>query len=133
MHGRTTSTHGITTPHTASEVHGTGVATMILGTAMHGIGADGTGHITMADGTTHTTMADGMIHGITEDGTTHGTTEDITADIMEDITDGTLIGEDTTITIIHQFQSITRTVGTETAGKQAPIECSQAGFQQEEA
>ena len=41
MIGRTTSTHGTTTLHTASEVHGTGAVITILGIAAHGIGTHG--------------------------------------------------------------------------------------------
>ena len=142
MPGRTTLTHGIITPHTASEAHGTGAATMIRGTATPGTGADGTAHITMADGTIHTTTEDGMIHGITAAGMTHGTTAagmthgttaDITEAIMAATTDGILIGDTTITTIILQYLSITKTVGMETAGKQVPTECSQAESRQEEA
>lgn len=133
MPGRTTLTHGIITPHTASEAHGTGAATMTRGTATPGTGADGTAHITMADGTIHTTTEDGMIHGITAAGMTHGTTADITEAIMAATTDGILIGGTTITTIILQYLSITKTVGMETAGKQVPTECSQAESRQEEA
>ena len=127
MHGRTTSTLGTTTRHTASEAHGTGAVIMIHGTATHGTGTDGTAHI-MEDGTVHTTMEDGMIRGITEDGTTHGTTEDITA-----IMDGTRTGDITITTTTRQCRSTTKSAGMETADRPALTECSPAECPQEAA
>lgn len=131
MHGRTTSTLGITTRHTASEVHGTGAATTTHGTATPGTGTDGTAHITMADGTIHTTAADGMTHGITEDGTTHGTTVDTTEDTTAVITDGALIGDTTITTTTRQCRSTTRSAGMETADRPAQTEYSLAECLQE--
>ena len=85
MTGRTISTHGLTTHHTVSEVHGIGAATITHGTAAHGIGTQvliAHGHIPdgMIHGILHT--ADGMTLGImaTVDGTTHGTTDTVMPD-----------------------------------------------------
>ena len=70
MTGGTTSTHGHTTLHTASEAHGTGAGTGArIGACLHGDTA----------GMTHGT-GDGATLGITAaigDGTTLGTTPDI--------------------------------------------------------
>ena len=83
MTGGTTSTHGPTTRHTASEAHGTGAGTGVrIGACLHGDTA-GMTHGT-GDGATHGITAaigeDGMTHGTigaTGDGTTLGTTPDI--------------------------------------------------------
>ena len=85
MTGGTTSTHGHTTLHTASEAHGTGagitVHTGVLGVTVRG---------GITDTTTHGTMEGGMIHGITvmatADGMIHSTDTciHITADGTED-------------------------------------------------
>ena len=114
MTGRTISTLGDTiahTPHTASEVHGTGAGTTTLGTGMPGHiihGTTGTG-----DG-----MEDGTIRGMEEVSLTHGITAIeagmirsmdictlITADGMED---GTLTGTiiTTTSCILHQAMTM---------------------------
>ena len=127
-HGRTTLTHGTTTRHTASVVHGTGAVTTTHGTATHGAGADGTVHITMADGTTHGTTDDGMTHGTMAAGTIHGITEDTMEDTTAVITDGTLIGDTTITTITLQCRSTTRSAGMETADRPVQTECSQADF-----
>ena len=83
MTGGTTSTHGPTTRHTASEAHGTGAGTGIrIGACLHG-GTAGTTHGTGDGATLGITAAigeDGMIRGTIGDigdGTTLGTTQDI--------------------------------------------------------
>ena len=83
MTGGTTSTHGHTTLHTASEAHGTGAGTGArIGACLHG-GTAGTTLGTGDGATLGITAAigeDGMIHGTTGDigdGTTLGTTQDI--------------------------------------------------------
>ena len=58
----------ITTDHTASAHRGTGAATTIHGTGMHG-------HITALGDSTDGITAAGAIHGIMEDSTTLGITE----------------------------------------------------------
>ena len=98
MTGGTTSTHGHTTPHTASEAHGTGAGTgALIGACLHGDTA-GMTHGTGDGATLGITAAigeDGMIHGTTGDigdGTTLGTTPDIGECIIHGIrimSDGT--------------------------------------------
>ena len=83
MTGGTTSTHGHTTLHTASEAHGTGAGTgACIGACLHG-GTVGTTLGTGDGATLGITAAigeDGMTHGTIGaigDGTTLGTTPDI--------------------------------------------------------
>ena len=83
MTGGTTSTHGPTIRHTASEAHGTGAGTGVrIGACLHGDTVGMTHGI--GDGATHGITAaigeDGMTHGTIGaigDGTTLGTTPDI--------------------------------------------------------
>ena len=113
----TFSTRGISTPLTVSEVHGTGAATMIHGTAAHGIGTHG--RTIIGD------ITDGTTHGTTEDSGIHGTTEAAT--------DGIHIGVITITTTTLPFRSTMKTDGTVTADRPGQTECSQAGYPQEEA
>ena len=132
MHGRTTSIRGIITPRTASEVHGTGAATMIHGTATHGTGTHGhtvLGDIT--DGTTHGTMEASMTHGTTAD-ITEVTTATCTHTTTDGTADGILIGDTTIITTMACLSTM-KTDGTEAADNQAQTACSQAECPHEEA
>ena len=105
MTGRTISILGDTiahTPHTASEVHGTGAGTTTLGTGMPG-------HIIHGTTGTEDGMEDGTIRGITDtaDGTTHGTTAmaDGTDTCIHTTADGTADGIHTGTTIITTARS----------------------------
>ena len=111
---------------TASEVHGTGADTILLG--IHWIShlGDTVGGMTAgisAAGTIHTTTAASM-----EDGTTHGTVH-TTADGMED---GTLIGDITIIMCMVrdtlEESKITRMHGMAQDTRQVPTECSEAAL-----
>ena len=86
MTGGTTSTHGHTTLHTASEAHGTGAGTIIHGTAAYGLITHGITEDSMILGTT----AEFTIHGIMADSTTHGSTAAIT--ILGTLEDSTTHG-----------------------------------------
>ena len=128
MHGRTTSIHGTTTPHTVSAVHGIGAAITTHGTAARCIGTDGTIHTTMQECMIHGTMADGTTRGITE-GCMDMATIHITADGMDH---GTLIGDIITTTTTLLFLSTTRTAGMAAEYRQDRKECLQAESPQEE-
>ena len=133
----------IGTVRTASEVHGTGADTILLGILWISHLGDTVGGMTTgisAAGTIHTTtaasMEDGTTHGTGEAigvGTTHGTVHTI-ADGMED---GTLIGDITIIMCMVQDtleeSNITRMHGMAQDTRQVPTECSQAESRQEEA
>ena len=120
MTGGTTSTHGHTTLHTASEAHGTGAGTGVrIGACLHG-GTAGTTLGTGDGATLGITAAigeDGMIHGTTGDigdGTTLGTTQDI----GECITHGIRIMPDGTEDGI--LTTVVRATDTEDTSRQRP-------------
>lgn len=116
--------------HTVREVHGSGAATIVRTTGIHGHTVLGA---IMQDGTVHGITADGMTHGITEAagaGTTHGTIH-TTADGMTHIGDIIII---TTI-IIHILadtgqdmaaEEIRMTYGTAQEARPVQEESSQA-------
>ena len=131
----TTSTHGYTILHTASEVHGTGAGITTLGTAVRSIGTHGhIPHTGITAGTTRSISEAGMTLGTTatEDGMEVGTThitDTCTLTTADGTADGTHTGATThIITILSTSRMIT---GTDQDTAPAPTGSSQAGYLQE--
>ncbi len=102
----------IITVRTASEAHGTGADTILLGThgvTVHGDTTDGMILTGMEDGMTHGTIQVGTIHIGTADGMTHGTTGATGTTIITTTAGTTRIG--TIITISREDRRATDTTG----------------------